>query len=180
MLDLVEAADTFERKFHWICLALNDRRTTPDRLLDALERRKKFRDRMEAQLLLGDTGAGVRSWLEMLYVRGVERSHNLPRAERQVNTRHGGSSIYLDNLYKEYRLCVELDGAATHSGAQQLRDKRRDRRNAVRDKLLTLRFGYPDLRTSRGQCESAAEVASVMRDRGPYVGTSCGRPGCLV
>lgn len=180
ILDLVETTESFDRKFHWISLALGDRRTTPERLLDALDKRKRFPGRYEVELMLGDTREGVRSWLEMVYVRGVERPHELPRATRQAKIRQGEKNIYLDNLYEEYQLCVELDGVAAHSGARQLLDKRRDRRNAVEKQILTLRFGYPDVRTREDQCATAAEVAEALRARGPRVGAPCGRPGCRV
>jgi very-short-patch-repair endonuclease len=137
-------------------------------------------NRRDVEILLGDARQGVRSWLERQYVRGVERPHGLPRASRQWRIRTATASRYLDNLYEEYKVCVELDGTAAHSGAQQLLDKRRDRKNTVERKILTLRFGYPDVRTPRDQCETAAEVATVLRDRGPRVGMACDRPGCPV
>lgn len=180
ILDLVEVAETFDRAFHWIALALGDRRTTSARLLGALEKRKRFPNRQAVQLMLGDTAEGVRSWLEMLYVRGVERPHKLPHASRQAKIRQGTKIMYLDNLYEAYRLCVELDGVAAHSGAQQLRDKRRDRCNVVESQIVTLRFGFPDLRTEQDKCATAAEVASALRARGPFVGMPCGRTRCPV
>jgi hypothetical protein len=47
-------------------------------------------------------------------VHGVERAHGLPPARRQARRRHGSGNRYLDNLYEEYGLCVELDGNAAH------------------------------------------------------------------
>ena len=90
----------------------------------------------------------------------------------------GGSSIYLDNLYEEYLVCVELDGRAAHPAGEQWRDKRRDRRNLAAEKIVTMRFGYADLQTERAQCQTAGEVARVLRGRGPWAGVSCGLPGC--
>jgi hypothetical protein len=180
VLDLVESADDFDNAFNWICAALGDKCTTADRLLAALATRKRMPNRRDIEILLGDARQGVRSWLERQYVRGVEKPHGLPLASRQWRLRLATVSRYLDNLYAAYKVCVELDGTAAHSGAQQLQDKRRDRRNAVERQILTLRFGYPDVRTAQSQCETAAEVAAVLRDRGPHVGMACDRPGCPV
>lgn len=180
VLDLVETAPTFDKAFNWVCLALGERCTTPERLLAALDRRKRFPRRRDIEIMLGDARQGVRSWLELQYVRGVERPHRLPEATRQRRVRRGTGNEYLDNLYEEYKLCVELDGVAAHSGAQQLRDKRRDRKNVIERGILTLRLGYPDVRTAGDQCETAAEVAGALRGRGPYTGQACERPGCPV
>jgi hypothetical protein len=35
--------------------------------------------------------------------------------------------MYLDNLYEEYEVCVELDGTAAHPADEQWLDKRRDK-----------------------------------------------------
>jgi len=67
---------------------------------------------------------------------------------------------YLDNLYEEYGVCVELDGTAAHSADERWRGKRRDNANAVRG-IVTLRFGLPELGDRR--CEAAVEVAAVLR-----------------
>jgi hypothetical protein len=59
-------------------------------------------------------------------------------------------------------------------------DKRRDRRNLAIEKIDTMRFWHIDLRTEQAQCRTAAEVAGVLRDRGPWVGMRCRLPGCHV
>ena len=43
-----------------------------------------------------------------------------------------------------------------------------------------MRFGYSDLRTEQAQCQTAGEVARVLRDRGPRVGAGCRLAGCPV
>jgi hypothetical protein len=101
----------------------------------------------------------------------------LPVAKRQARMKVGGQSVYLDNLYEEYLVCVELDGTAAHPASEQWRDKRRDRRNLAAEKIVTMRFGYSDLRTEQSQCQTAGEVARVLRDRGPRAGVSCRLPG---
>jgi very-short-patch-repair endonuclease len=82
---------------------------------------------------------------------------------------------YLDNLYEEYGLCVELDGAAAHPAEGRWRDTRRDNVSFVQG-ARTMRYGWPDVTEHR--CRTAAEVGTVLRDGG-WTGTvrSCG-PGC--
>jgi hypothetical protein len=125
-------------------------------------------------------GLGALSNLELRYLQGVERRHKLPAANRQAPLKVGDRTIYLDNYYEEYRVCVELDGMAAHPAAGQWADRRRDRHNLAAAEIVTMRFGHLDLRTSQAQCRTAAEVASTLRRRGPWVGIACQYSGCAV
>src|SRR6516162_6123701 len=71
--------------------------------------------------------------------------------------RQGTGNRYLDNLYEEFGVGVELDGTAAHPADEQWRDKRRDNANAIGG-IITLRFGFADLGDRR--CETAANVAA--------------------
>ena len=176
VLDLIEIAATFDDAYAWICRAIGRRRTTAERIRQAMDARKKMRWRRELILALGDAGDGVLSVLEYRYVHRVERPHGLPAAQRQVRIRQRTGNKYLDNLYQEYGVCSELDGAAAHSADEQWRDKRRDNANAVRG-IVTLRFGLLDLGDRR--CQTAADVAAVLRLRGwAGVASPCRRPAC--
>ena len=126
---------------------------------------------------LGDVEQGVRSNLEYRYVRDVERAHGLPRAERQVRVVRGGRVCYLDNLYRECLVGVELDGLVAHPPGERWRDFRRDNAG-VADGIVTLRYGWADV-TGR-PCEVAGQVAAVLRRRG-WAGRAlaCG-PSCAV
>jgi Transcriptional regulator, AbiEi antitoxin len=180
VLDLIEGMDDPAVRYDLICQAVGGQLTTAARLRLALKRRRRFRDREEAESALADAGQGALSNLERWYLRGVERRHKFPVATRQARVSVGGQSIYLDNLYEEYLVCVELDGTAAHPASEQWRDKRRDRRNLAAEKIVTMRFGYSDLRTEQAQCRTAGEVVRVLRDRGPRTGVSCRLPGCPV
>ena len=114
------------------------------------------------RLALGDADDGALSVLEYRYVHRVERPHGLPAARRQARIRQRTGNRYLDNLYEEYGVCVELDGTAAHPADEQWRDKRRDNANAVSG-IVTLRFGYP--RSGR----------SLLRDRGLRSPPCCAR-----
>jgi predicted transcriptional regulator of viral defense system len=175
VLDLIQAAQTFDDAYSWICRAIGRRRTTADRIRDAMAARKKMRWRREIEVALGDAESGVLSVLEHRYVYRVERPHGLPVAHRQVRIRQGTGNRYLDNLYQEYGVCAELDGTAAHPADEQWRDKRRDNANTVGG-ILTLRFGLLDLGDRR--CETARAVATLLRSRG-WIGSShaCRRGG---
>jgi hypothetical protein len=175
VLDLIQVARTFDDAYMWICRAIGRRRTTADRIRDAMAARNKMRWRREITLALSDAEAGALSVLEYRYVHRVERPHGLPVARRQARVRHGTSNRYLDNLYEGYSVCVELDGTAAHPEDEQWRDKRRDNANTIGG-LLTLRFGLLDLGDRK--CESASGVASLLRRQG-WTGSphGCG-PGC--
>jgi very-short-patch-repair endonuclease len=178
VLDLIEGTSTFDDAYAWICRAIGRRRTTADRIRQAMDARKKMRWRSEIATALGSADEGILSVLEYRYVRRVERPHGLPPAQRQARIGQRTGNRYLDNLYEEYRLCVELDGTAAHPADEQWRDKRRDTANAVRG-ILTLRFGITDLGDRR--CETADAVATVLRLRGwPGALHRCSRSACAV
>jgi len=175
VLDLTQAARTFDAAFGWLCQACGSRLTTPDRLLAAMQLRPKmyWRDRLRSAL--ADIGDGAHSALEVRYVRDVERPHGLPRARRQAAVTRGTGRIYLDNLVEPYRVCVELDGQAAHPVAERWRDIRRDNASAA-DGILTLRYGWADV--TRWPCRTAGQIATALRLRGwSGMPTPCG-PRC--
>ena len=178
VLDLIQDAPAFDDAYAWICRAIGRRRTTADRIRQAMDARKKMRWRRDLAVALGDADEGALSLLEYRYVHRVERPHGLPAARRQARIRQRTGNRYLDNLYEEYGVCAEVDGTAAHPADEQWRDKRRDNANAVRG-IITLRFGLFDL-GDRG-CATAADVAAVLRMRG-WTGTArhCARPACAV
>jgi hypothetical protein len=178
VLDLIKIAGSFDEAYDWICRAVGRRRTTTERIRAALAARERFPWRRDIELALGYADEGILSWLELRYVRGVERAHRLPTAQRQTRVEQDTGSKYLDNLYDPYQVCVELDGTAAHPADEQWRDKRRDNWNLVREKTVTLRFGFRDLRDRQAQCATATAVATLLRDRGPATGSPCTHPAC--
>lgn len=179
VLDLIQIAPTFDEAYAWICRAIGRRRTTADRIRQAMDARKKMRWRREIALALSEAGDGVLSILEYRYVHRVERPHGLPPATRQARVRQRTGNRYLDNLYQPYGVCVELDGTAAHPEDEQWRDKRRDNANLGIGDIVTLRFGFPELGDRR--CESAAYVAAVLSRRG-WTGAAhpCPSPACPI
>jgi hypothetical protein len=173
VLDLVDSAGEFEQAFNWLSAACQRRRTTPAMLRDAIGQRERLRWRSEALGALDEVADGVTSGLERRYVRAVERPHGLPKPERQAKRRRGAASAYLDNLYEEFALAVELDGLASHPPESRWQDIHRDNYFA-RSGICTLRYNWSDV--TRRPCEVASEIAFVLRQRG-WTGQwhSCGR-----
>jgi hypothetical protein len=180
VLDLIECARDFDHAYDWICRAIGRRLTTADRLLAALNTRRRFPGRHDIELALGYAKAGALSVLELRYVRGVEEPHGLPTALRQVQVRQATGNRYLDNLYERYRPCVEIDGTAAHPEDEQWRDKNRDRWNSVHEQVETIRIGVPALLNRQRQCETAAEVSAWLSSRDTPVGHPCPNPDCPV
>ncbi len=174
VLDLVDGATTFDTAFGLVCAACQRRLTTASRVADAMSRRARIRWRNEVIEALGAIGAGVHSVLEYRYVDRVERPHGLPTAVRQARLPSGGRR-YLDNLYGDYCLCVELDGEQAHPDDRRWQDMRRI--NAITEQgLTTLRYGWIDV--TRWPCQTAAQIGSVLRNLGwPGPVRPC-RPTC--
>lgn len=159
---------------HWVTIAIEQRLTTPDRLLDALRCRTRVSGRQELLEILECAGGGVESPLEYHYVRDVEQAHGLPEGKRQVPVRVDGRRAWRDVYYKEYRLLVELDGENGHTGSDRFRDYRRDNAALVSGDA-TLRYGWHDVR--RQSCGVAAQVAELLT-RGGWQGQFVSCPRC--
>jgi hypothetical protein len=180
VLDLIGCARDFDEAYAWICRAIGRRLTTTDRILAASKARPKIRWRHDIELALDYAKSGALSRLELRYLRGVEGPHGLPAAKRQVRIRQATGNRYLDNLYEEYRACLEIDGTAAHPEEEQWQDKNRDRWNSVHEKIETIRIGVPDLLNQQRQCETAADIARWLTGRGPATGHPCPSPDCPV
>ncbi len=177
VLDLAGREPSFEAAFAIACAACQRRLTTPARLHRAMAARAKLRRRAELTAALADVGAGVHSLLEYRYVRFVERLHGLPAAVRQAHVVIDGCSRYLDNLYGEFGVCVELDGRKAHPDDRRWLDVRRDNATAAGG-LITLRYTWADIEAR--PCETAVQVSQALRTRG-WTGRPrrCG-PRCAV
>lgn len=142
-----------------------------------MQSRSKIRWRTELTLALADVAEGVQSPLEYRYVRNVERAHGLPVAKRQVLIVRGGNRQYLDNLYQDWGLGVELDGQAFHPAEDRWQDIGRDNALAA-DGIVILRYGWPDV--SDRPCQVAIQVGGAAGSRGwPGALRRCG-PACPV
>jgi very-short-patch-repair endonuclease len=175
VLDLTQVSASFDQAFGWLTRAVANRLTTTARLRSALQARPRAHWRDDLMLALADIADGAQSLLERRYLTGVERAHGLPTARRQVKIVSGSKTRYVDNLYDEARLAVELDGRAYHPAEQRWADNRRDSALATLG-IMTVRYGWADV-TER-PCTVAAEIAALLSLRGaPVVLRRCG-PSC--
>ena len=163
VLDLIQSAPTFDDAFGWLSRACADRLTTPQRIEYAMAAHKKLRWRADLAAALAEVGDGAHSVLEHRYIRDVERAHGLPAARRQAKAVRAGRNEYRDNLYQDYGVAVETDGAAAHPESARWRDIARDNA-AASTGIITLRYSWADV--TRRPCLVAAEIAAVLDTRG--------------
>lgn len=155
---------------------VNARRTTPERLRQALRARARMRRRAFVEAVIADLEAGTCSVLEHGYLDLVARPHGFPVADQQAVRRIGGRSEYRDVEYAGLGVVVELDGATGHaSWVAGGRDADRDLDDLAAERVTArLRwaqvYGRP--------CATAARLVRVFESRG-WAGpaTLCG-PDC--
>lgn len=163
VLDLVTQAKTFDDALGVVSAACQRRLTTAELVAQAMNARQRIRWREEMAKALAEVGAGVHSVLEYRYVSRVERAHGLPTANRQASLRTDRRNRYLDNLYEEYGLCVELDGRQAHPEDRRWQDLHRIN-SITAEGVITLRYGWIDV--SSQQCQTAIQVGAVLTKRG--------------
>ena len=138
-------------------------RTTPDRLLTALEAKPRLSHRRLLRSVLDDVASGSYSALERRYLAHVERPHGLPTGARQRRVRPGRTVHYRDVEYVGLATVVELDGRLGHEGP-------RDRWLDLDRDLSSLLMGDLTVRLGWGQvlqpCRLAAAVGRLLRLRG--------------
>jgi hypothetical protein len=175
VLTAASSRSTIDDALALVLDACRQRRTTPERLLDELDSLPCLPRRELLSRVLRDARDGVESFLELTYLRRVERAHGLPVAKRQVRVARDGVTIYRDAEYEDYGLIVELDGRIGHEDASsRWRDMTRDNAAVVEAKH-TLRFGY---QLVGDPCAAAVQVVAVLHARGwPGSPTPC-TPTC--
>jgi very-short-patch-repair endonuclease len=163
VLDLAQTAGDFDDVVALLAGACQRRLTFPVLLRQSLDARPKSRWRAEIREALADVADGAQSPLEHRYLRNVERAHGLPTGERQARAVQNGRAIFRDVRYRKYHVVVELDGVAYHPAEKRIEDNRRDNAAGAQG-LVTLRYGWSAV--TKHPCETAAEVAAVLRRRG--------------
>lgn len=164
ILDLTDAAESFDDACGWVTSAFGKGLTSESRLLVFMGFRRRLRWRTDLKHIIAEAAAGAHSPLEYRYDRDVERAHGLPRSERQVPfTKPRGTTGRRDRWYAQHKVVIELDGRAAHPADQRWADIARDRAAAA-DGSQSLRYGWNDVRWN--PCSTAREVASVLRARG--------------
>ena len=178
VLDLAQAANSFDDVCGWVTRAIARNLTDEIGLRQAMTVRPRLRWRADLHELIVAAAGGDHSVLEFRYHRDVERAHGLPESSRQVPfTRPDGRRGFRDRLYTEYGVVVELDGRLAHPGENQWRDKARDNAAAAEGKQ-SLRYDWMHVRWKA--CATAAEVARVLKRHGWDGRPRPCSPGCPV
>jgi len=160
VIDTAADADTDREAIAVLADAVNARRTTAARLLEALADRTRVSRREWLAGVLADVEAGTCSVLEHGYLTRVERPHLLPTGARQVLNRIEGRLMFRDVEYADQRVIVELDGRLGHSTTDE-RESDFDRDlDAAADDKRTLRISYGQVFDR--PCSTAARIATVL------------------
>lgn len=127
-------------------VAVREGRTTGARLLATLEQQARTSGAAEMRQLFRLLQLGIRSELEAWGHARVFCDPRLPRSRAQVPVKLvSGRTVYLDRLFDEEMVNVELDGAAYHGApGQRERDLRRDSALAALG-FVTVRLTHPRL-----------------------------------
>jgi hypothetical protein len=164
VLDLTQTARTIDEVCGWVTRAFARDLTDESRLRTAMGARPRLRWRADMHELIVAAAGGDHSVLEFRYHRDVERAHGLPEPARQVSfARVGRRAGRRDRVYQEYAVVVELDGRQAHPAEDHWKDTARDNAAAV-DGMQSLRYGWAQVKWQA--CETAVEVAMVLRRRG--------------
>jgi hypothetical protein len=179
VLDLVEAAPDLDDAYAWVSRAITTRVVTESMIAAALKARKRVRRREWLADALTDVSDGIHFPLERRWARDVERAHGLPKATRQVKRTGADGVRFLDNLYKPFRVSVELDGLAFHPPELRHRDYYRDNETAIATEAQVLRYGFQQV--ANRPCAQAAQLARALMKHGWDAETlrPC-KPGCSV
>jgi very-short-patch-repair endonuclease len=134
-----------------VIAAVNDRRSTVDRLFAEAASIPNLPGRSKLLGLLDLLRDGCRSELEVWGHLHVDNHPGLPYPRRQLQVKLGARTIYLDVAYEAEKVIVELDDAKHHFGPDHReRDMRRDAALAMLG-WLTLRFSHNRLVTNTDQ-----------------------------
>ncbi|WCN78920.1 DUF559 domain-containing protein [Micromonospora sp. LH3U1] len=122
--------------------AVNDRLTTPQRLVAALAEVPRMTDRSVLRGLLDRLAAGCRSPLEIWGHDHVFTGPGMPTFTRQARVQVGARTTYLDMFAEAERVDIELDGATSHGDPTEREiDLRRDALLATIG-ILVVRFTH--------------------------------------
>jgi putative AbiEi antitoxin of type IV toxin-antitoxin system len=176
VLDLTQAARTFDDVCGWVTRAIARELTDETRLHAAMTKRERLRWRADLHEVLEAAVTGDHSVLEFRYHRDVERAHGLPEPDRQVPfTAKDGRRGRRDRVYQEYGVVVELDGRLAHPEENRWKDTARDNAAAAA-RQQSLRYGWTAV--TKHPCATAAEVIEVLRNHGWRGRPRPCSPGC--
>lgn len=164
VLHTASRRSTLDQAIGVVADAVQQRLTTPERLRWSLAGWSRLRRRRELRLLLDDVAAGAYSYLEVRFLRDVERPHGLPTGSRQRRVRAGRSIWFRDVEYVGLDVIAELDGRLGHETfGDRAQDMDRDNA-ATRSGAETYRLGYSQVLA--GSCDAALLIGEALLANG--------------
>lgn len=113
-----------------LAMAVQQRLTTGERLRDVLEDVSAVRRIAHIRSVVSDICGGAEALSEIDFAR-LCRQRGLPEPSRQAARSGPGGRIYLDAVWEEYGVVVEIDGSQHREGLAMASD-------ALRDNHLTI------------------------------------------
>jgi hypothetical protein len=163
VLDVAAETASVRSAVDVVIKAVQRRLTTASRLRLHLGQRRSHPRRGLLDEVLREVEDGVRSALELRWVRTVERVHGLPPSTMNAPEQEQGRRCYRDVRYDRWGLLCEPDGREAHPDDARFRDRARDNRVTVSGRR-TLRYGWREV--AADPCSIALEVAEVLRAQG--------------
>lgn len=145
-----------------LVLAVQQRVTTAAAVHDVVETVLRSPRRRLLRAVVADLGGGVRAMGELDVARDFRRA-GLPEADRQVVRVRADGRVYLDVVFDEYGVRLELDGVGHDEPAQRVRDVVRDLGSAAAGEPV-VRIPMAAYRLDRHRILRA--VAALLRARG--------------
>lgn len=177
VLDVAAAAGSDLDAVAALAGACGSRRTTAERLLDALAARSRIARRTWLESVLRDVAEGTHSVLEHGYL-ALERAHGLPRAMRQHREVTAAGVVYRDATY-DALATIELDGHAVHARWEQRESDLARDLDTPASGGATVRLGYHQVHGIG--CTTIAKVVAFLRSRGMTIDVHpCRNPECPV
>jgi very-short-patch-repair endonuclease len=112
------------------CAVVQQRHVAAPALRAAVERTSRVRKRGVMREVLADIEGGSQSLPELLFVRAIRRA-GLPIPTRQQRVQRPDGTWYLDAVWSEFGLVVEIDGAQHQDVLAREADAARDRELAI-------------------------------------------------
>lgn len=139
-----------------------ERRTTPERLHDALGRGLHGSAGLRAGLRV--VSPAHQSYWERLLHSALVRAGHAPVAQYRLETR-SGTIAYLDDAWPDVRLGVEVDGFSAHLD-RFVGDRRRDRRLSVENDWTIARVAVDELAVDlKGVVAEILGLLKILRER---------------
>jgi very-short-patch-repair endonuclease len=145
-----------------VTMSVQQRLVTPDEIAIELVRIRRDRRRTFLHALVFDLVGGVRSLGELDVVRECRR-RGLPEPTKQVVRRARNGTYYLDLLFEEYGVVVEVDGIQ-HSWVDQVVGDALRQNDITLDDCIVVRMPLLGWRVARD--EFFDQITRALRDRG--------------